>query len=69
MDLLDSQAEVHWEFRNGHKWSKSFDSTAERDHWVNIVGLVTHPDIVRVEIREGDFEFVLKDAAEKQQKP
>lgn len=54
-------AAVRWWFRNDHEWIQTFDSAAERDHWINRVGLVTHPDIVRVTIYEGeDWERDLK---------
>lgn len=52
---------VEWQFRN--QWIKSFESTTERDLWINSVGLVTHPDIHRVTIREGDTERDLKRVA------
>lgn len=51
---------VIWVFRNDHIWEQWFDTAAERDHWINRVGLITHPDIVRVTIKEGDFERDLK---------
>lgn len=51
---------VFWVFRNDHGWTQGFDSVPARDHWINSVGLVTHPDIVRVTIYEGDWEMNLK---------
>ena len=54
-------AAVRWWFRNDHEWIQTFDSAPERDHWINRVGLVSHPDIVRVTIYEGShFERDLK---------
>jgi hypothetical protein len=54
-------AAVRWWFHNDHEWIQTFDSAAERDYWINRVGLVTHPDIVRVTIYEGaDWEMNLK---------
>jgi hypothetical protein len=53
-------AAVRWWFRNDHEWIQTFDSAPERDYWINRVGLVTHPDIVRVTIYEGDWEMNLK---------
>jgi hypothetical protein len=51
---------VRWWFRNDHEWLKTFDSSSERDHFINRVGLVTHPDIVRVTIYEGEWSKDLK---------
>jgi len=51
---------VRWWFRNDHEWLQTFNSNGERDHWINRVGLVTHPDIVRVTIYEGEWEKDLK---------
>ena len=54
---------VHWWFRNDHAWQQSFASKNERDFWVNSVGLISHPDIVRVTVYEGDSERDLKRVA------
>lgn len=52
---------VIWQFRNGSIWEQAFNTSAERDHWINRVGLVSHPDIVSVTIREdGGAESDLK---------
>ena len=54
---------VIWVFRNDHEWSKDFDSVAERDDFINRVGLVTHPDIVRVTVQIGEEQRDLKRVA------
>lgn len=59
MNELPSSS-VRWWFRNDHEWWQSFDSNGERDYWIYRVGLITHPDIVRVTIYEGDWEKDLK---------
>ena len=55
-----SGVEVIWEFRNGHEWSKCFETTAERDHFIYTTGLVSNPDIVRVTTRGGGLERDIK---------
>ena len=54
---------VIWVFRNDHEWSKDFDSVSERDHFINTVGLVSHPDIVRVTVQIGEEQRDLKRVA------
>lgn len=39
---------VRWKFKNDHMWEKSFDTPELRDSFINSVGLVSHPDIVRI---------------------
>jgi hypothetical protein len=39
---------VRWKFKNDYMWEKSFDSPELRDYFINSVGLVSHPDIVRI---------------------
>ena len=51
---------VIWVFRNDHQWDKDFDSVAERDHFINTVGLISHPDIVRVTVQIGEEQRDLK---------
>lgn len=51
---------VRWWFRNDHEWLQTFNTNDERDHWINRVGLVAHPDIVRVTIYDGEQEMDLK---------
>lgn len=51
---------VFWVFRNNHGWTQTFASRDERNHWINSVGLVSHPDIVRVTVYEGEQERDLK---------
>ena len=51
---------VFWVFRNDHEWTQTFASRDERDHWINSVGLVSNPDIVRVTVYEGEQERDLK---------
>ena len=51
---------VTWVFRNDHEWSKDFASVAERDTFINSVGLVSHPDIVRVTVQIGEEHRDLK---------
>jgi len=41
---------VRWKFKNDHMWEKSFDSPELRDSFINSVGLVSHPDIVRITV-------------------
>jgi hypothetical protein len=60
IDEYTPTAAVRWWFRNGHEWYQAFDSQAERNHWINRVGLVSHPDIVRVTVYDGDFNRDLK---------
>ncbi len=39
---------VRWKFKNDHIWEKAFDTVELRDYFINSVGLVSHPDIVRI---------------------
>jgi hypothetical protein len=51
---------VTWIFRNQHEWSNTFTTPDERIHFINCVGLVTHPDIVRIYITDpegGDWDL------------
>ena len=57
---MNNDIRVTWRFRNDHEWHRVFDTVPERDLFINTVGLVTHPDIVRVVIQEGDFTMTLK---------
>ena len=45
---------VRWKFKNDHMWEKSFDSPELRDYFINSVGLVSHPDIVRITLIGND---------------
>jgi hypothetical protein len=60
INIYTATAAVRWVFRNDHEWTQTFDSVPARDCWINRVGLVSHPDIVRVTIYEGDWEMNLK---------
>ena len=40
-----------WRFKNDHVWYQVFETEDEAQHYVNICGLRTHPDIVEIEIR------------------
>lgn len=52
---------LHWQFRNDHKWSKSFDNEDDMFYFVNICGLVSHHDVVEVFYQEdGSDKFYLK---------
>ncbi len=51
---------LRWIFRNDHEWTKTFASELERAHWLARVGLLTHPDIVRVTEINPDDERDLK---------
>ena len=51
---------VIWIFRNDHVWHKNFFTQNECYDFVNTTGLVSHPDIVRVTIIDGDNERDLK---------
>jgi hypothetical protein len=55
---------VRWKFKNDHMWEKSFDSPELRDSFINSVGLVSHPDIVRITLLYPDSsikDVVIKD--------
>jgi hypothetical protein len=55
---------VRWKFKNDHMWEKSFDSPELRDSFINSVGLVSHPDIVRITLLWNDSsikDIVIKD--------
>ena len=57
---------VRWKFKNDHIWEKSFDSPELRDSFINSVGLVSHPDIVRITLLYPDStikSIVIKDTA------
>ena len=45
---------VTWIFRNQHEWRNTFRTADERTNFVNRVGLVTHPDIIRVYTTDPD---------------
>ena len=42
---------VTWVFRNEHQWTQSFKYDQSLREWINQVGLVSHPDIVYVEVQ------------------
>lgn len=44
---------LEWHFRNDHVWTHSFESTKERDDYINRCALVSHPDIVYIAKRDG----------------
>jgi len=55
---------VRWKFKNDHMWEKSFDTPELRDSFINSVGLVSHPDIIRVTLVSNEFtlsDVVIKD--------
>ena len=55
---------VRWKFKNDHIWEKSFDSPELRDSFINSVGLVSHPDIVKITLLYPDSsikDVVIKD--------
>ena len=55
---------VTWKFKNDHIWGKSFDTPELRDSFINSVGLVSHPDIVRITLVYPDStikDVVIKD--------
>lgn len=55
---------VRWKFKNDHIWEKSFDSPELRDSFINTVGLVSHPDIVKITLLYPDSsikDVVIKD--------
>ena len=57
---------VRWKFKNDHMWEKSFDTPELRDSFINSVGLVSHPDIVRITLLYPDStikSIVIKDTA------
>jgi len=45
---------VTWIFRNEHEWRNTFSNTDQRTNFINRVGLVTHPDIIRVYTTDPD---------------
>jgi len=45
---------VTWVFKNDHEWHKAFDSKDECYDFINRTGLVSHPDIIRVTVSNGD---------------
>ena len=55
---------VTWKFKNDHIWGKSFDTPELRDYFINSVGLVSHPDIVKIILIGNDStleDVVIKD--------
>jgi hypothetical protein len=36
---------VDWQFSNGHKWFKEFDSAEAAGQWVRMCQLDTHPSV------------------------
>jgi hypothetical protein len=55
---------VRWKFKNDHIWEKSFDTPELRDSFINSVGLLSHPDIVRVTLVSNEStlsDIVIKD--------
>lgn len=36
---------ITWQFRNGHTYSRFFDTPSERDSFMHETGLISHPDI------------------------
>ncbi len=57
---------VRWKFKNDLIWEKAFDTVELRDYFINSVGLVSHPDIVRITLVGNDSslkDIVIKDAS------
>ena len=59
---MEDQFSVTWVFRNDHEWYKGFRSSDDRDVFVITTGLLTHPDIVRIEFHDGDVKKHVKQA-------
>jgi hypothetical protein len=62
--MVSNNFKVRWKFKNDSMWEKSFDSPELRDSFINSVGLVSHPDIVRVTLLYPDSsikDIVIKD--------
>jgi hypothetical protein len=57
---------VRWKFKNDHIWEKAFDTVELRDSFINSVGLLSHPDIVRITL-VGNYssikDVVIKDTS------
>jgi hypothetical protein len=45
---------LRWEFRNGNKWWKNFESKWKLEDFIERCGLRSHPDIVSIEIQAND---------------
>lgn len=50
---------LHWKFRNDHDWQIDSDSLDDLFDYMKMCQLVTHPDVVYVEIKK-DGEFYTK---------
>ena len=49
---------VDWQFSNGHKWFKEFDSSEEAWQWVRLCALDTHPSVTYLNVVEQEIENV-----------
>ena len=49
-----------WTFSNGHSWSKEFGSVAGVMLYMNINGLLLHPDIVEVFSKQDNVKVFYK---------
>jgi len=57
---MTNNFKVIWVFKNDHEWHKTFDTQDECYDFINRVGLVSHPDIIRVTVSNSDSERDLK---------
>jgi len=59
---MEDQFSVTWTFRNDHDWHKRFRNADARDVFVITTGILTHPDIKRIEFHDGDVKKRIKQA-------
>ena len=49
---------VDWQFSNGHKWFKEFDSAEEAGQWIRMCQLDTHPSVTYLNVVKQESENV-----------